>query len=47
MTGLNRALLAIALAALVAGGAAAALILSSDHTPMPGAGIVIGLLISW
>ena len=47
MTGLNRALLAIALAAVVAGGAAAALIVSSDHTPMPGAGIVIGLLISW
>ena len=47
MTGLNRALLAIALAALVAGGAAAALIVSSDHTPQPGAGIVIGLLISW
>ena len=47
MTGLNRALLAIALAAIVAGGAAAALIVSSDHTPMPGAGIVIGLLISW
>ena len=47
MTGLSRALLAIALAAVVAGGAAAALIVSSDHTPMPGAGIVIGLLISW
>ena len=47
MTGLNRALFAIALAAVVAGGAAAALIVSSDHTPMPGAGIVIGLLISW
>ena len=47
MTGLNRALFAIALAAVVAGGAAAALIVSSDHTPMPGAGIAIGLLISW
>jgi signal transduction histidine kinase len=44
---LNRALAAIALAAVVAGGAAAALILSSDHTPMPGAGIGLGLLISW
>jgi signal transduction histidine kinase len=47
LSGLNRALAAIALAAVVAGGAAAALILSSDHTPMPGAGIGIGLLISW
>jgi signal transduction histidine kinase len=47
VTGLNRALFAIALAAVVAGGAAAALIVASDHTPMPGAGIAIGLLISW
>jgi signal transduction histidine kinase len=44
---LNRALVAIALAAVVAGGAAAALTASSDHTPKPGAGIAIGLLISW
>ncbi len=47
MSGLNRALAAIGFAALIAGAAAAALIASSDHTPMPGAGIVIGLLISW
>ena len=47
MTSLNRALAAIALAAVIAGGAAAALIVSSDHTPNPGAGIAIGLLISW
>jgi signal transduction histidine kinase len=47
LSGLNRALAAIAFAALIAGAAAAALIASSDHTPMPGAGIVIGLLISW
>ena len=47
MTSLNRALVAIALAAVVAGGAAAALIVSSDHTPHPGAGIAIGLLIAW
>ncbi len=47
MRALNRALLAIALAALVAGGAAAALIASSDHMPSPGAAIALGLLISW
>jgi len=47
LTGLNRALVAIALAAVVAGGAAAALIVSSQHIPNPGAGIAIGLLISW
>ena len=47
MTGLNRALAAIAFAALIAGAAAAALIASSDHTPNAGAGIAIGLLISW
>jgi signal transduction histidine kinase len=47
LTSLNRALVAIALAAVVAGGAAAALIVSSDHIPNPGAGIAIGLLISW
>ena len=47
MTSLNRALGAIAFAALIAGAAAAALIASSDHTPSPGAGIAIGLAISW
>jgi signal transduction histidine kinase len=44
---LNRALVAIALAAVVAGGAAAALVVASEHTPKPGAGIAIGLLITW
>jgi signal transduction histidine kinase len=47
VTGLNRALVAIALAAVVAGGAAASLVVSSDHTPKPGAAVAIGLLISW
>jgi signal transduction histidine kinase len=47
LNSLNRALAAIAFAAVIAGGAAAALIVSSDHTPMPGASILIGLLISW
>ncbi len=47
MTNLKRPLAAIALAAVIAGGAASALIVSSDHTPSPGAGIAIGLLISW
>jgi signal transduction histidine kinase len=47
LNGLNRALAAIACAALVAGAAASALIASSDHTPSPGAGVAIGLVISW
>jgi signal transduction histidine kinase len=47
LTGLTRALAAIAFAALVSGAAASALIASSDHTPKPGAGIAIGLAISW
>jgi signal transduction histidine kinase len=47
VTSLNRALVAIAFAAVVAGGAAAALIASSDHTPNPGLGVALGLLISW
>jgi signal transduction histidine kinase len=44
---LNRALVAIALAAVVAGGAAAALVVSSEHTPNKGLGIVIGVVTSW
>jgi signal transduction histidine kinase len=44
---LNRALVAIALAGLVAGGAAVALVVSSEHIPNAGAGIAIGLLITW
>ena len=47
MTSLNRALVAIALAAVVAGGAAAALIVSSGHTPNKGLGIVLGLVTAW
>jgi signal transduction histidine kinase len=47
VTSLNRALVAIALAAVVAGGAAAALVVSSEHTPNKGLGIVIGLVTSW
>ncbi len=47
MTSLNRALAAIAFAALIAGAAASALIASSDHTPSPAAGIAIGLIITW
>ena len=47
MSGLNRALAAIAFAALIAGAAASALIASSDHTPSPAAGIAIGLVITW
>jgi len=47
VTSLNRALVAIALAAVVAGGAAAALIVSSGHTPNKGLGIVLGLVTAW
>ena len=47
MNSLGRALAAIALAAVIAGAAAAALIASSDHTPSPAAAIVAGLVISW
>jgi signal transduction histidine kinase len=47
LTGLNRALAAIAFAALIAGVAAAALIGSSDHTPEAAAGIAVGLTICW
>jgi signal transduction histidine kinase len=47
LNSLNRALVAIAFAAVVAGAAASALIASSDHTPKPAAGIVIGLVITW
>jgi signal transduction histidine kinase len=47
LNSLNRALVAIAFAAVIAGAAAAALIVSSDHTPYPGLGITMGLLISW
>jgi signal transduction histidine kinase len=47
VTSLNRALVAIALAAVVAGGAAAALVASSQHTPHKGLGIVLGLFTAW
>ncbi|MGZ8647697.1 MAG: sensor histidine kinase [Solirubrobacteraceae bacterium] len=47
MTGLHRALVAIALAGLVAGAASVAVIAASDHAPQPGATIAIGLVIGW
>jgi signal transduction histidine kinase len=47
LTGLGRALVGIAFAAAVAGAAAAALVISSDHTKNAGAGVLIGLLIAW
>ena len=47
MTGLNRALRALALAGLVAGGASMALTMSSDHVPNPGVTSAIGLTITW
>ena len=45
MSGLRRALWGVALAAVIAGAAASALVLSSDHTDYAGLGIVIGLVI--
>ncbi len=47
MTGLHRALVAIALAGLVSGAASVAVIAESDHVPQRGAAIAIGLLIGW
>jgi mannose/fructose/N-acetylgalactosamine-specific phosphotransferase system component IIC len=47
LTGLRRALVSVAFAGVVAGAAAAALIVSSDHIEMPGLSIAIGLLIMW
>ena len=47
MTGLHRALVAIALAGLVSGAASVAVIADSNHAPQPGATIAIGLLIGW
>jgi len=45
--GLRRALWAVAFAAVIAGAAASALVISSDHVPQKGAAISIGLLITW
>jgi signal transduction histidine kinase len=45
--GLKRALWAVAFAALIAGGASAALTISSDHLPHRGAMVAIGLLVTW
>jgi signal transduction histidine kinase len=47
MSGLRRALVCVAFAGVVAGIAASALVISSDHIAMPGVGVAIGLLISW
>jgi signal transduction histidine kinase len=45
LTGLRRALVSVAFATVVAGAAASALIISSDHIDHPGASIAIGLVI--
>jgi signal transduction histidine kinase len=47
LTGLRRALVSVAFAALIVGAAAAALVISSDHIDRPGVSIGIGLLIMW
>jgi signal transduction histidine kinase len=47
LNGLRRALWSVAFAAVVAGAAGGALVLSSDHLEQPGLGIAIGLLITW
>jgi signal transduction histidine kinase len=47
MSGLRRALVGVAFAGVIAGVAASALVVSSDHISMPGVGVAIGLLIAW
>jgi signal transduction histidine kinase len=47
LNGLRRALVSVAFAALIVGGAASALIASSDHITRPGVSIAIGLMITW
>ncbi len=47
MIGLRRALWAVAFAAVIAGAAATAVVVASDHIEQPGAAIAIGLLITW
>jgi signal transduction histidine kinase len=47
VTSLARALWAIAFAALIAGAAAAAVIIASDHVAKPAGTIAIGLVITW
>jgi signal transduction histidine kinase len=46
MTGLRRALWSVAFAGVIAAAAATALVVASDHIPMPGAAIAIGLAIT-
>jgi signal transduction histidine kinase len=46
MTGLRRALWSVAFAGVIAAAAATALVVASDHIPMPGASIAIGLVIT-
>jgi signal transduction histidine kinase len=46
MTGLRRALWSVAFAGVIAAAAATALVVASDHIPMPGASIAIGLAIT-
>jgi signal transduction histidine kinase len=47
VNGLRRALWAVALAGVIAGAAAAAVVISSDHISQPAGAIAIGLLITW
>jgi signal transduction histidine kinase len=47
VTGLRRALWAVAFAAVVVGAAATALVIASDHIPDPGLAIAFGLVITW
>jgi signal transduction histidine kinase len=47
LTSLNRALAGIALAGIIAGSAATALVVSSDHVANGGMGIAISVLITW
>ena len=45
--GLQRALWAVAFAGLIAGGATAALTISSEHMPHRGAMAAVGQLVTW
>jgi signal transduction histidine kinase len=47
MTGLRRALVAVAFAGVVASAAATALVVASDHITDPGLAVAIGLVITW
>jgi signal transduction histidine kinase len=47
VSGLNRALWAIAFAAVIAGGAATAITVSSEHIADRGAWVIVGLTVAW